>query len=90
MRPFLVRGVLDRRIREHELGCDTTSLPQEGGTLRRVQVAVEVTAEDAFEAVVGEGEGECVALDERRAWSLPGGDMEHASALVEAGDRTRT
>jgi hypothetical protein len=81
--------VLDRRVRDHELRCDPTSLPEEGGALRRVQVAVEVTAEDPVEGVVREGEGERIAFDERRGGCLLGRDTQHAAALIEARDSAR-
>ena len=42
--------------------------------------------EDAVERAVGEGQIECVALDELGVRSLVAGDLEHRLALVEAGD----
>ena len=49
-------------------------------------MAVEVPADDAVERVVGKGESEGVALDERGIREPRRGHLEHACALVEPGD----
>ena len=55
--------VSDRGIDDDELGRDPPCLAQEDHALGGVEVAVEVTGDDAVEGVVGEGEREPVSLD---------------------------
>src|SRR5207247_10418074 len=52
-------------------------------SVRLFEVAGEVTREDAVERAVREGEGERVALDERRIRQAFARDPDHRVALVE-------
>src|SRR3954452_10330495 len=54
LRPLAV--VRPRFLHEEELGGDATHLAEEGASLARLEVVVEVAAEDALEGAVGEWE----------------------------------
>ena len=87
LRPLVIDGgVRAGRVHEHELGRDAPRLAEERDALSLVEVPVEVPAADAVEAVVREGQGEGVALDEGPRRDAARGDGEHAAARVETGD----
>jgi hypothetical protein len=89
LRPLVVDGgVRAGRVHEHELPRDAACLTEERDALALVEMPVEVAAADAVEAVVREGEGEGVALDERPRWDAARCDREHALARVEPGHGT--
>src|SRR5581483_2295462 len=83
----LARGT--RRVDDDELVRDPRCLLEEPLAVRALQVAVEVTGEEAAEAAVVERESEGVALDERRLRRLLRSLVEHAAALVEPDDLAR-
>ena len=71
---------------DHELRCDPPCLRQEPQPVPLLEVAVEVTREDAVERPVREWKRERVSLDERCGRYLLARDVEHCATPVDADD----
>src|SRR5207302_10957553 len=82
-------AVAHRRVDDDELATDAPRLFQEGLALVFVEMAVEMSGEDAMEDVVGKGQRESVSLDERCSRDPPACELEHRRALVEGDHRSR-
>jgi len=78
--------VTARGVDDHQLLRHAACFPEERHPLVLAEMTVEMTGEDAGEAVVREGQREAVTLDVRRMWRLAHRLGEHPGALVEADD----
>ena len=67
-------------------GADAAGFAEEAQAFGLLEVAVEVAREDTVEGAVGERQPERVRLDEAGRRHPRTRELEHARALVEAGD----